>query len=307
MNSIQSRLKSNYRHLRKVVGDSKAELLRPRSVTIGDRDYRLPTCEHEILSFAQAYEPWLDPVFEMVLNHKDGAFIDVGVNRGQTLAKILRLAPERPYIGFEPQSSCAYLVGEFFKANQLTHHSVIPVGLSDEDAICELKFRTHAAADGTASIAAKHRPQSFYVRSTFIPVLRGDRVIQSLGLAEIACIKIDVEGAELEVLRGLKETIKRFTPYVVFEVLNNYLAATGKPLDEETIAYRNERAKEISYLLSELGYRIYNIRLGELIPTEVIQPEVSQDLSITDYVAVPQSLASTVADPTVSQLERAVP
>lgn len=294
MISVPSQLKRKYRHLRQVLGDSKSELLKQRSITIGDRDYRLPTYEQAVLSFTPSYEEWLDPVYELVLNHKKGAFIDVGVNRGQTLAKILRLDPTRRYVGFEPQSSCAYLISEFLKINGLDNHTVVSVGLSDEDAICELMYRTHGAADGTASIAAKHRPPSFYVRSSFIPVLRGDKVIRSLRLEDIACIKIDVEGAELEVLHGLEKTIQEFMPYIVFEVLNNYLAATGEALDEETTAYRNERAKDISHFLSALGYRIYNIRSDGFVHTDLIRPEVSHDLSITDYVAVPRDLILSI-------------
>jgi FkbM family methyltransferase len=46
-----------------------------------------------------------------------------------------------------------------------------------------------------------------------------DDVLKVLGIARVDLIKIDVEGAELEVLRGLEETLREENPRVIIEVL----------------------------------------------------------------------------------------
>ena len=46
-------------------------------------------------------------------------------------------------------------------------------------------------------------------------------------ISSIALIKIDVEGAEPAVLRGLKVSIEKYSPFIIFLVLNNYLVITN--------------------------------------------------------------------------------
>lgn len=52
------------------------------------------------------------------------------------------------------------------------------------------------------------------IRSIEVPMLRGD----DLDLGDVGFIKIDVEGHELSVLRGLQKTIKRCRPVLLIEV-----------------------------------------------------------------------------------------
>jgi FkbM family methyltransferase len=288
MKSVSSGVKQYYWRLRKTILNSPQEPDRIETVTLGNQNYSVPGSQPTVLSFDSQHEPWLDSVYKLALESKSGAFIDVGVNRGQTLGKILAIDSGRRYIGFEPQSICVSFVDQFLSLNALngTHH-IVPIGLSDYDGVAELKYHSQGLTEGTASIAAEHRPAHFYLRSSYIPVFRGDRALQGLEIEQISCIKIDVEGAELEVLKGFVETIRSYSPYIVFEVLNNFLVATNEPLDEELTQYRNARAKEISEFLVAMNYCIYNVRDGEFVHTETIRPEVSSDLTVTDYIAIP--------------------
>jgi len=45
-----------------------------------------------------------------------------------------------------------------------------------------------------------------------------DEILTELGVERVDFIKIDVEGSELEVLRGLTRTLKRYRPKVVVEI-----------------------------------------------------------------------------------------
>lgn len=51
-----------------------------------------------------------------------------------------------------------------------------------------------------------------------------DNVLEELGIKRVDCMKVDVEGAELEVFKGLRRTLKRFKPIVVAEIRNEYLS-----------------------------------------------------------------------------------
>jgi hypothetical protein len=75
-----------------------------------------------------------------------------------------------------------------------------------------------------------------------VPARRLDDIVQRENL-QPAVIKIDVEGAELKVLRGAADTLRRLRPLVVME----YLAP-----DRHNTAHR-----EAAALLRELGYASY--------------------------------------------------
>jgi hypothetical protein len=50
-----------------------------------------------------------------------------------------------------------------------------------------------------------------------LEVRRGDDVVKEMALDALHFVKIDVEGFEVEVLKGLCETLARFRPAVFFE------------------------------------------------------------------------------------------
>jgi FkbM family methyltransferase len=242
-----------------------------RRLTIGDRTYRVPAFRLNALAraaLAQAHEPWADEVLRSVFKIKPGAFIDVGANVGQTFLKVLKVDPERDYIGFEPQAAGCSFMHQFIISNRLARHVILPIGLGSEEGITRLGLREEN--DITASMVMGYRPEGFYSHYQYIPVSRGDWVLERLGVAAVSLIKIDVEGGELDVLSGLTESLARFRPYLMFELLANRLYwAARKELDEEIIAYRAGRHRDMARLLRAGRYAIYKIKPGEgLSPVE---------------------------------------
>jgi FkbM family methyltransferase len=238
------------------------------------------------LASGKPFEPWLDAVYQTVLTCREGAFLDVGANRGQSMLKLLSLDKKRQYVGFEPQLSCCSLIQSFIEENNLKNHTILPFGLSNNNQLVRLYHRG-GNYDGTASIIQNFRPESFYASYRYVYVRKGDELIAELKLASISAIKIDVEGAELEVIEGLLDTIREKMPLIIFEVLNHYLVATGEKLDARAIRTREGRLEKMECLLTGQGYQIYNALSGNVLKrVQKIQPAVSRDLSITNYVAV---------------------
>lgn len=69
-----------------------------------------------------------------------------------------------------------------------------------------------------------------------------DAVVAELGLSRVDVLKADVEGAELLVLRGARETLLRFKPLVLLEIVPRQLANMGTSVEE------------VEALLASLGY-----------------------------------------------------
>src|SRR5690606_34000711 len=95
-------------------------------------------------------------------------------------------------------------------------------------------------------------------------------------------VKIDVEGAELEVLLGLKGVLQRDRPLVLMEVLPTY------GTDES----RQRRQRLIEQMLGEIDYSIARIRKGQddsFKGLEILeQIGDHSDVNSCDYVCVPR-------------------
>ena len=227
-------------------------------------------------------EKWMLRIFERLLTQKQGLFIDIGVNTGQTLIKLKAIDEQRKYIGFEPNPNCVYYVQELIRANKFINVTLYPVGLADKTQLVELNFFTTDATDSAASIIADFRRGSTIYRKEFIPCFKFSDINLSIS-EDIAFIKIDVEGAELEVLQGLSEILKKYRPFILIEIL---------PVYDLSNANRLVRQQEIERLLSELEYKILRILKqgeSEVKGFEMItEIGVHRDLNNCDYVLFPK-------------------
>ena len=208
------------------------------------------------------HEPDMLRVVERLLQ-RPGVFIDVGANLGQTLGKVINVHRDRAYIGFEPQIAACHFVDRFIRDNDLRNAKVLPIGLGSENSI--KKFYSLGDADVMASLERSDR----HTDETVIQTRRGDEVLQELEISQIAAIKIDVEGAELDVLNGLSKTLSVYRPPVVFEVIPNFEGHQKNPIDTELANFRNRQADDLLRFWERVGFQIYQINdFGDEIPIE---------------------------------------
>lgn len=190
-------------------------------------------------------EDFLVKLMHLFLPTKPGVFIDVGVNIGQTLLKIKTVDKHRKYIGFEPNGVCVDYTTDLIRLNKYNNCEVRKYALSDRNKRVELALNEET--DASASIIANLRPD-YFKEHILIDCISFD----DSGVTEpVSIIKIDVEGAELEVIMGMRKAIDAFHPLIVCEVLDCYSI--------EVIQFTQERADCLCRLLSEHGYIIFQL------------------------------------------------
>ena len=249
--------------------------------TVGGHSLRIPVVLGRGYQNLQIGEAWLFRAFAKVLGLRPGAFVDVGVNLGQTLIKVKLIDPDRAYYGFEPNPQCSQYVNELIRLNGFQDCTLVPVGLSSEASVATL-FAKNDAVDPSASLVPGFRSADRYARRQFVPVFAGDALLRDVD--RIALLKIDVEGGELDVIAGLRDTLARCTPTVFCEIL---------PVFDETTEngrFRKRRQDELLAHLHSLGYIVFRMMQDETI-VELPAIDTHGDLALTNYAFVPAAEA----------------
>jgi len=157
------------------------------------------------------YDALLEKIIKKDLS-SDSNCIDVGSHKGEILDLFLKYSPAGKHFGFEP-------LPHLFKdltSNYSEKVTLINCGLSDS---CGEKEFTHVLNAEAFSGFKERDYLNKDVTLNTIPVKTCtlDQVVSDHSINAIELIKIDVEGAELEVLRGGLKTIKALKPLIVFE------------------------------------------------------------------------------------------
>lgn len=236
-------------------------------------------------------ETWMISLLSYLLTKKEGAFLDVGVNLGQTLIKVKGIESKRKYIGFEPNSTCVFYVKELIKKNQFQDCTIVPVGLFTEDSVLSLECISDSEVDSAASLIKDFRKNRVIHRKILVPVFRFQNIVSILNIDEIGIIKIDVEGAELEVVKSLYPVFNDYRPIVLLEVLPVYS-------NENTM--RKERQEELEQIFEELNYlflRVDKTDKNAFIGLKKIKNiGIHSDLNQCDYVVIPSEFAPKIQD-----------
>jgi FkbM family methyltransferase len=160
--------------------------------------------------------------------------VDVGANRGQFALFARKTFPTARVYLFEPLRNCGKLLNKLFGTDQAVAIHNVAIGPRDET-----KEINVAAQDDSSSLLPIGAEQS----KIFGTVLRRREVVRILPLSKViertdivapALLKIDVQGFELEVLKGCDGLLDAFeTIYVEcsFIELYNGQAKAAKVID----------------------------------------------------------------------------
>jgi FkbM family methyltransferase len=232
-------------------------------------------------------EAWLIDLIARLLEIRAGLFVDVGTNIGQTLIKVKSVNARQPYIGFEPNPICVAYLEALIRVNHFNDCQVVPVGLAEKPAVLPLFSRNHI--DSAASLVDGFRDRGEYASQQYVTVQCFDHIAESVGISDMAIFKVDVEGAEVEVLTGAREMLAKSRPFILCEILPVY--------DETSERGRFRKARQIRVegLLKELSYgmgRIDHIT-GKMQLLEAI--ETHSTIDWCDYLFFPLELRDSMA------------
>jgi len=159
----------------------------------------------------QKYDALLEKILEQELS-PDSNCVDVGSHVGEILDLFLKYSPQGKHIGFEPIPRLA----EALKFKYTPEVIIKPYGLSNSQG--EKDFTHVKNAEAFSGFKERdYQNRDVDLNTITVQTATLDEVLKDENLNSTSLIKIDVEGAELEVLEGAYHTISSLKPLVIFE------------------------------------------------------------------------------------------
>jgi FkbM family methyltransferase len=148
---------------------------------------------------------------------EENIFYDVGANVGFFSLLAARLVGAKGrVISFEPLPDNLVSLRENVKRNQFLNTQILPfaLGATNEEQVFQVSERP---TWGKLKSAGHDAPDK-YLSDIKVPVRRLDDLVIGGVIPPPDFVKIDVEGAEVEVIEGAQETMTRYRPTLIIEL-----------------------------------------------------------------------------------------
>jgi FkbM family methyltransferase len=181
-----------------------------------------------------AYGEWTESEFELMhqVLQPNHHVVDIGANIGSHTVPFAKTVSQGGLVlAFEPQPRIFQLLAANVTINGLTNVRLFPAGCSAQPGVIrvpEIDYRPDNNYGGmkldsfrSTKVVDASKPRTLGQPVQLLPL---DDVYD---LNQLQLIKIDVEGMELDVLRGAERAIRRFRPILYVE---NEFAESSEPL-----------------------------------------------------------------------------
>jgi len=203
-----------------------------------------------LLYFSRRFEPHVRNLYCSLL--KEGMIVaDVGASTGYyTLLASKIVGSTGSVLSFEPEPHRFRELVDNVRINKCNNVKPFKLAVSDKEGETEFE-QVNALGSGCVVKAKKNAKKRTRVKTTTLDSFK-------IG---VDLVKIDVEGAELEVLKGMKKILAKGKVKIICEV---------HPKKPSSLGYST---KEIEDLLRQYNYDVYLIGEKGLIPTSYLANE----------------------------------
>ena len=186
------------------------------------------------------------------LLESDSVFVDVGAHVGVFTLIAADLLSEGTVYSFEPLSEhhkrLKYNVNINDFENVVMEKTIVSNSTEEKTLKVPVKKvdnNPHTKGSGSSSIYESSNSDNLVEYG--VPSTKLDKYVEEKGIEKVDIIKIDVEGAELDVLNGGAKTIERFRPTVLMEV------------DLRLLERANRAGKDVIDFWHQRHYSVYRI------------------------------------------------
>jgi FkbM family methyltransferase len=191
----------------------------------------------DLLHIDQGFEETIKEWFDI----SRGAFIDVGANIGRYTVGLAENFNQ--VYAFEPVRETFLTLEKNIHLNGLENVMAMQIGLWNCSVEKEISIGMHKGLSSIVISLPNSQTQKIVVDAC-------DNIAESLDIRDVSLVKIDAEGAEVEIISGMEKLLLRDSPRVIVEV-------------------KSMNRKKVNDMLDHLGYTLIEIQ-GENHLFEII-------------------------------------
>ncbi len=206
-----------------------------------------------------------------VIQNSSPIIFDVGANNGEWSLLLHKIFPESRIFLFEPQPACQKIIVD----KNIPNSQLIPNAVSSETGVVQL----YITAENSEIASLHQRQDSYFQQNIFTTVdvetITLDSVIENYGLVCIDFLKMDIEGHELDALKG---AIKSLEAGIIKAL--SFEFGSGN-INSRTFF------RDFWNLLHPLKYQLYRILpSSRLMPIKDYYEDCEYFRGVTNYIAV---------------------
>jgi FkbM family methyltransferase len=173
--------------------------------------------DHGNTSTVEAYS-----CYQSIKEFSEPVIFDIGANIGTFTTWMAKAFPKGKVYSFEPQRQVFQMLSGNAAINNLYNVYTYNIGLGKENIKIEFEepdyfknadFGTFSLVDNVISQTTNNK--------VVVQLTTLDWFVDYYNISKIHLLKIDVEGMDLDVLKGSKETIKKHLPVIFIEHFDN--------------------------------------------------------------------------------------
>lgn len=168
--------------------------------------------------------------------------IDIGANLGYYTAIASRLAGERGLVlAFEPEPNFFKLLSRNINRNNLKNVACFELAIAEKNGLTNLYLSSENKGHNSI-INSEELKTAVQVKTTTL-----DDFLASQKIAKVDIIKMDIEGAEILALEGMRDTLAKHKPLLFLE------------FSPHSIIKINRNPLDFLLTLQKIGYSIFEI------------------------------------------------
>ncbi len=197
---------------------------------------------------------------------KNDVVLDIGAQVGfMSLVFANLVGPEGHVYSFEPEPTNLARLQKNIAINQLKCVHPHQVAISDREGPLRLYL---GKGENTGVHSTLFNERTMMSTAIDVPSVPIDTFLTTQNISHVDFVKIDIEGAELPAIRGMKDLLKRDAPLLLMEISAELQNLSGLSV----------RAFK-SVLYEEYGYEAYHIRDdGTLTPSAIGEFHLNENL-----------------------------
>jgi len=192
----------------------------------------LDPIDRELILYQKFENEEVENLLFLMQKYSIKKFLDIGANCGYYSVKVLNEISEAKIIAFEPNKEAFSKFEKTISANQkfAKNVEIKDFGLSNQNALLKMKFLTKYNYNQTGGSSITNDPNIKENNFFYAKFKIGDEILDIKN--QKICFKIDVERHEINVVEGLKKTLKENKSLILIEIYEKNFHIINKILKE---------------------------------------------------------------------------